>query len=343
MKTLRYIIFLQLWLCTVVLQAQQPEGKIWLSYIDDSRLVSSLSIPGAHDAATGEGFFLSCGIGKTQSMGLASLWDCGVRAFDLRPAYCNDELGIYHGPMKTRVTLRDALDILIAKIDENPGEFAIVLMREENEAENDSGRMLWPAALGEAIEALKERAAVFAPDITVGDMRGKILFMSRNAYTGTAKGALVTGWTHSVTGCDNARIESYAGCGTAQLHVQDFYAPVDKAKRHAKREAVLRFLDLAGSAPNSAWTINFLSGYSSRLLGVIPIATTTGYKRNASVLHPVVIDYLEGNAAGSVAPLGIVFMDFAGADKVGGSITHWKKFVTHGNHLVRLLIERNFK
>ena len=54
--------------------------------IDDEVLVASMSIPGAHDAATGEGMYSPSGLGITQQLTLQELWDCGVRAFDLRPA-----------------------------------------------------------------------------------------------------------------------------------------------------------------------------------------------------------------------------------------------------------------
>lgn len=338
MEKLRYRILFVLSACCLVLNAQSFDGKSWLAGIDNNRLVSSLSIPGAHDAATGEGLLFLGGFGKTQTLKLAAMWDCGVRAFDLRPAYDKDELGIYHGTIKTKVSFREALDILSAKLDENPTEFAIVLIREESEAEKNSGRQKWPQAVGKHIEALGSKAAVFKPGMTVGDLRGKILFISRNAYTDTDKGAVVSGWTHNDNGTTDARITSYSTGESVRLQVQDYYAPTDDGKRHAKCKAVLKFITLAGKAPKDVWTISFLSGYCTTWLGVTPVATTSGYKQNAAALHPILIDYISKREK---APLGILLMDFAGADKVKGGIFHWADFSTYGSRLVQLIVEQN--
>lgn len=337
MNPLRLTSLIMFALCSMLLHAQTLNVKNWLSGIDDNRPVSSLSIPGAHDAATGEGLFVA-GLGKTQTLGLAEMWDCGVRAFDLRPAYVSDVLGIYHGKIKTKVTFGEALDILSAKLDETPGEFAIVLMREEVEAEKNPGRQRWPQALGEHIEALGSKAAIFKPGMTVGDLRGKILFISRNAYTGTNKGALISGWTHDDKGITDACITSYSNGESVRLQMQDYYAPTDDDKRQAKCTAVLNFITLAGRAPKDVWTINFLSGYCTTWLGITPFATTSGYKHNAASLHPIVIDYISKHHKAS---LGIMFMDFAGTDKVKGGISHWNNFYTYGARLVQLIIEQN--
>ena len=80
----------------------------WMQHLDDSRTIASLSIPGAHDAATGEGVHMVAGFGKTQELSLAALWDCGVRAFDLRPAVNGEELHIYHGPIRTKISFGKA-------------------------------------------------------------------------------------------------------------------------------------------------------------------------------------------------------------------------------------------
>jgi hypothetical protein len=338
MKKLRYGILLILSVFCFILHAQSFDGRRWLADIDNSRLVSSLSIPGAHDAATGEGLLFFGGFGKTQTLKLAAMWDSGVRAFDLRPAYDRDELGIYHGTIRTKVTFREALDILSSKLDENPTEFAIVLIREESEAEKNSGRQKWPKAVGEHIEALGSKAAVFKPGMTVGDLRGKILFVTRNAYTGTDKGAVISGWTHDDKGTSDARITSYSNGESVRLQVQDYYAPTDDEKRHAKCTAVLNFITLAGKAPKDVWTINFLCGYCTKWMGVTPVATTSGYKHNAAALHPILIDFISKR---NKASLGIMFMDFAGADKVKGGISHWSDFATSGGRLVQLIIEQN--
>ena len=322
-----------------MLMAQELDGRRWMAGIDNTRTVTSLSIPGAHDAATGEGLIMTPGLGKTQELTLAELWDCGVRAFDLRPAVKNGELHIYHSLIRTKASFSEALDIICDKLKKHPTEFAIVLLREESDSENGTERALWPTTIGKTINSLGERAAIFSPAMSVGDARGKIIFISRSNYTGCNRGALATGWNHSQQGSLNGRITSYTDGATARLQVQDYYAPTSKEKQQIKEKAVLHFLDLAAGTANDVWTINFISGYCNRWLGVTPFATTSGYKRNAEDIHLVFVDTLSAKPQ----PTGIVMMDFAGCDSVRGGIWHWGTFETMGAELAKKIIRQNFR
>lgn len=319
--------------------AQGFDTEQWMKGLDDDMLVSSLSIPGAHDAATGEGVCFFPGLGVTQTLDLREQWRCGVRAFDLRPAVRDTLLYIYHGRQRTKVTFAEALDIIISQLHENPSEFAVVLLREETDSENEKERALWPALIGKVIRNIGDRAVVFHPYMKLVDVRGKVLFLTRNAYKCTEKGAFVSGWSHSKDGTIAARIKSYANDGVARLQMQDYYAPTDNVKRAEKLNAVKRLLTLAENAPAGVWTINFLSGYATTWLGFTPLATTSGYKRNAAWLHPVVLEFLGKERF----PMGIVFMDYAGVDKVGGGLWHWKPFEVHGKMLLEAIVESNLR
>lgn len=336
-KLLLHIILL--FALPLSLPAQDFDGHNWMQHLDDARTVASLSIPGAHDAATGEGLHMVAGFGKTQELSLAALWDCGVRAFDLRPAVNGEELHIYHGPIRTKISFGKALEILCNKLAEHPTEFAIVLMREESDSENSTERALWPSTVGKAIENIGDKAATFSPAMKIEDVRGKIIFISRNAYTGCNRGAIIRGWSHSPQSTTNAVITSLTDDATARLQMQDYYAPTDKEKQKAKEEAVLQCMRLAAEASADVWTINFLSGYSNRWLGFTPFATTSGYKRNAERIHPIVINSLTEKPQ----PTGIMMLDFAGCDKTDGGIWHWNSFRTLGAELVDKIIGQNFK
>lgn len=318
--------------------AQGFDTEQWMKGLDDDMMVSSLSIPGAHDAATGEGVCLFPGLGVTQTLDLRELWRCGVRAFDLRPAVRDTLLYIYHGRQRTKVTFAEALDIIISQLHENPSEFAIVLLREESDSENEAERALWPSLVGKSIHDMGERAAVFSPDMKLGDVRGKVIFLTRSSYIGTDKGAYVSAWNHSADGAADACITSYANGKTARLQVQDYYAPTDSKKRAAKKSVVNKYLAMAHDAPAEVWTINFLSGYSTTWLGCTSLATTSGYKRNAEWLHPYVLERLKNDKR----HVGILMMDYAGVDRVGGGLWHWKPFQVCGKEIVRAVIDCNF-
>lgn len=333
---LRNITVFLLLCCTPSVVAQHSSTASWMSALDSASPVCGLSIPGAHDAATGEGLVAPAGFGKTQSLTIAELWDSGVRAFDLRPALSGDGLHIYHGPLKTKLSFDEALSIICHKLELHPGEFAVVLMR--NEGGGD--RSLWAQRVGASIEALGNRAASFSPSMSVGDARGRILFLSRDGYEGCSKGARVEGWNHSARGTVAARIVSYSSGEAAILQVQDYYDTTDESRRQAKREAVLEYLDAAGCASANVWTINFLSAYSRTWLGFTPFATTAGYKRNARSVNALVAESLA--ARQQRKPSGILFMDFAGVDTVPGGVWHWSSFDVKGKALVEAIIEQNF-
>ena len=327
-----------LFCCHITSIAQTYDTSAWMARISDEQKVSSLSIPGTHDAATGEGLYFFSELGVTQALSISEQWDNGVRAFDLRPAICDTTLHIYHGRLKTKISFSQALDTLLHKLTQHPTEFAIVLMREENDSEDDAEKALWPSAIGKAIKSLGDKAAIFSPGITVGDIRGKILFLSRTAYGDTDKGAIIKGWNHSKDGTTNGKIVSYNDGSIARLQVQDFYAPTDEEKRCDKQNAVKKFFSLADKAPAEVWSINFISGYSSTLFGS-PIATTAGYKKNASEQHPSAIEYLSKNKC---RHLGIIFMDFAGTDKVKGCLLHPSTHNVQGKELLKVIIDSNF-
>ena len=100
----------------------------WMDEIHDSTLVCRMAIPGAHDAATGT---LETAVirnyAKTQALSVGELWDAGVRAFDLRPALVDGQLGIFHDKYYAGTTLQDALQTIVEKLGKQASDFAIVL------------------------------------------------------------------------------------------------------------------------------------------------------------------------------------------------------------------------
>lgn len=322
--------------------AQEFDTRCWLTRLDDGTHITRLSIPGAHNAATGEGFYINAGFGKTQNLDLSALWDCGIRFFDLRPAVDGNTLHIYHGPLKTRISFNEALKVLCDKLEQHPREFAIVLVREEKESESREEQRLWPQLVGEAIENLGEKAALFLPAMKIGDIRGKILFMSRNHYTGSRKGAIISGWGHAPDDNSNASMTSLYNGYKYKLVQQDYYDTTNSRRLKAKCNAVASLIDAAGRLDTDVWTINFLSAYSTTWLGISPFATTAGYKRNAQALNGMTVGILKETPADKRRPLGILVMDFAGTDKVKGGICHWSNFEVYGKTLVETIIEYNF-
>lgn len=142
----------------------------WMSQLDDRVYVSQLSIPGAHDCATGAGMTSTTGekYGRTQNLSISQLWDQGVRCFDMRVAnwdnlndtdwddfyheqdrtnaltyFGENPLWMYHGYVRTKIGWSNittasgsnmgVTDQIKAKLTANPGDFVIFILRHEND------------------------------------------------------------------------------------------------------------------------------------------------------------------------------------------------------------------
>jgi hypothetical protein len=270
----------------------------WVTNLPDSYLIRQLSIPGAHDAATS-----SAAAGTAQSKTISEQWDCGIRAFDLRPSYVSDKLTIYHGSFTTSVTFDSALSTLKSKLEANPNEFAFISMRHETDADGTSSD--WAGAVSTLLGNYDDIIVPFSPNLTLADVRGKIIIISRDTFT-SSKVGFVSGWGDNRTS-ESATIA--CGSNSAILYVQDVYEPGDK---DTKNSAITATLDYSTQNPcNTTWVINHTSGY----YGGIVTGGNKSIQNNAETANAAMLSYLEAGVKGRT---GIVLMDYAGNDTYSG-------------------------
>ena len=306
----------------------------WITQLPDNAYASQLSIPGTHDAATGDGTVFS--LGKTQSLSLQEQWDMGIRAFDLRPGYkkvrkglfkYENELHIYHGIVETKTSFRKAVQVLSDNLAANPGEFAIIIMRFENDSPLYNKRDVWNSLMSSFLTSSDfpaERRIDFRPDLTVGELRGKILVLSRDAYASTpSTGAFVSGWSHSESGTTSAVISGKNASATLQL--QDYYSVENK---EGKIASIMNFADLAAGAEPGVWTINHTSGYVGK------IGSDLSIKQNAENNNIALYNYLTGSSK-PCGGTGIILLDHAGIHSSG-------PFDIYGDLLPQAVIDNNF-
>ena len=185
------IFLITLFFCLLPLRA--IDYLNWMQSLEDNLLLKRLSIPGAHDAATS-----SCsssgitGSAHTQTYTIAQQLERGVRMFDLRPAWTGKEMMIYHGIISTNVKFADALTTLCNFLDAHPQEFIFVIMRHEDDSESSSQKTEWPNQMGKCLTQFKTYIIDFSPSLTVKDMRGKLLLMSRDTYESGPFGGYLT-------------------------------------------------------------------------------------------------------------------------------------------------------
>ncbi|MBO5420159.1 MAG: fimbrillin family protein [Bacteroidales bacterium] len=350
-------------------------GNNWITPLDDNIYVSQLSIPGTHDAATGDGTTFS--MGKTQDIDIEGQWEMGIRAFDIRPREgSNDDsqldygnnLWINHGGVSTTWSMDAIVKTFKTYLEANPGEFAIVIMRHETEGDGTSES--WPDTMA---DALNDYAALtntttgkgltvnFKPDLTIGECRGKILFMMRSwtPYTGGPTVGGYHGWSHDAAA---VKTEIWGpGSTKGTLYVQDYYnidlgftiiPNYDKTSHEnifKKQNALCDMLELSAKSHTddtfkNTWFINHTSGYLYYTIGDAGVSTTAGYRYNARNNHPVVYNFITNNTVTingttrtrPTGSTGIILMDFVGAATSDG-------VAVQGDLCPQAIIDNNYK
>ena len=297
--------------------AGEADAACWMTSLPDGAPVARLSIPGAHDAASAS-ITMWPSFTRTQELDIAGLWNCGVRAFDLRPAWVDGEMGIFHDKYSAHVTLPAILDAFCLALDKQPGEGVVIIIRHEEEA--DANTPEWGPAMGSLLPAYRSRLVPWHEGLTLGELRGKILLLSRNEFPGGPEGAYIKGWTSSgeLHAQKAGSLLNEAG-ESASFWVQDYYHP-DGAED--KWEQVKGMLEASASAGEPyPLIVNHASGY----VGSLP-----DYRTNASDINTRTAEYVR--SAGK--PAGIVMMDFAGVERSRGKDVG-------GLALVKALIENN--
>ncbi|MBR4782373.1 MAG: hypothetical protein IK023_00600 [Bacteroidaceae bacterium] len=305
------------------------DNSAWMSRVDDNAYVSQLSIPGAHDAATGHGTDLDA-FARTQDLTLTELWNLGVRAFDFRPAVDGTELRIYHGTVKTNLTLSNALTTLCNLLDSHPSELAIVVIRHETEADdNNSG---WNNMMTTLLSSapVNKHTVAFKPLLQMAQARGKLLVLSRNAYRSSPIGGFIYNWSSDADFEKQKKSEIKGPASTASCYIQDFYdmsASGAPATKSSSVQTLFNYTSTQNTDP-ALWAINHTSGYSITLFSA---ATRDGYRENAATQNSALLSLLSQHAGAT----GIVMMDCAGVDHSGS-------YDTKGLALTTALVRNNF-
>ena len=341
---------------TALLALSLPmHAENWMKRLPDDAYVSTLSIPGSHDSGTGNGFpGITTSIygpfgdrfARTQDKSFEEQWELGIRAFDLRPCIKDDYINVNHGIMPTNLRFDNALYFLRDKLRENPSEFAIIHLLHasdgDNHASNYGERLL--ELFGR--DDLKDFLAPFKSTLTVREMRGKILLLSRNGYADKPVGGFFRNWYENIdwNAQTNGRIEGADG-STAKLYMQDFSETHRDGDLDRKVAAVRQLLDFStkhktSSASDIVWVYNFASAYSKTERLYIPfivdqeISSSDGYRDNAAHTNAAIIDYL--NASTTPGPTGIILADYVGVSSSNG-------YNTRGQELVDAIIANNFR
>ena len=313
---------------------KQESGNNWITPLDGNIYVSQMSIPGSHDAATGENMATIIGdlFAQTQDQNLQTQWNLGVRAFDLRPAIYKrrptDELWLYHGKTRVAISWAKAMNTIKANLTDHPGEFAIVLFRHEDEStlykntnttDFDNYMKAW-------VNANKSWIVDWRPDITIDECRGKLILISR--FNGSWDYGCFTGWSHDAAGTTTT-VRNASNSKKGTMYVQDYY---NASSHDTKFTSIRKYLDIAQKfhtedALKNHWMLNHVSGYAR-------ISSSDTYRSNAAAQNPEVIKYLHNRTApGST---GIILFDYSGVAESGN-------YNVQGDVMLQTVIDNNYK
>ena len=309
----------------------------WMSLLKDETKVCKLSIPGTHDTMTGMGFYqpvmkyLFNLTAISQVSTLEEQMDCGIRFFDIRPVVSIDTLAnspaekqilrLSHGISEIDVTFEEAIDQLQSFLQQHPSEFFIVKIQADNGMENQNN---WTVLLNKVLSLPKYQNLFqrnWRPDITVGEMRGKILWLSRFDLR-----PLNPLYHYPVVYCDwpdedpdideELHPEAQRSCAMynmddpqlkATLYKQDYYKTTTAQRMKNKQQTVIEMMHSAREATagdEDIWIVNHCSAYTE--------VSPRGYITNAANLHPLVMKDLQ-DYEGTV---GIMPMDMACHDYI---------------------------
>lgn len=296
----------------------------WMATLPGSIYFSLLSTPGSPDSAT-SGCTSSTSLAKCQSDDIQTQLENGVRIFDLRPGYMGKEaltasnLYIYHGQISTNVLYTDAIKTLVDFLKANPTEaITIVQVKENNKPTlGGSGYSDRSSEMWSVINACQNQYASYFLNVDrsankLSDLRGKILFINRNA-TATARGFMITNWP------DNGIVTDYSAriAGTCYANIEDAY----NDKQDQKKEHVSQMLDLASANTNYARYHFTYTSIAGALLG-------TSLAAHAKVMNPYTAAYIKDSVTG---PVGYVLGDYMGSTTNGGQ------------EILQAIIQQNYK
>ena len=309
----------------------------WLSMVKDETKVCKLSIPGTHDTMTGMGFYqpvLKYVFNTTAISQVSTLEEqmaSGLRFFDIRPVVSIDTLAtdpaekqilrLSHGISEIDVTFEETIDQLQRYLKDHPSEFFIAKLQADNGMENQNN---WTVLLNKILTKQKYQGLFvenWRPDITVGEMRGKILWLSRFDLRPLNElfhfPIVYCDWPDEDPDIDeNLNPIAQRNCAMynmndttmrATLYKQDYYKTTTEKRMQNKQKTVIDMMHSAREATakdDNIWIVNHCSAYTE--------VSPRGYITNAANLHPLVIEDLQ-KYEGTV---GIMPMDMACHDYV---------------------------
>ena len=292
-KTLLIVLCLMAMVTTV--SAQMLNRSAWMKGLTDDVPVCRLTIPATHDS----GALLGGEALQTQDISIREQLEAGVRGFDIRLQACeNGKLGVYHSvQFQETYWETEVLPTFIDFLKRYPSEMLFVSLKKEG-GDSEAYCRLLSTSLNDKTLA-PYWVTDFKDDLTLGDCRGKILFMHRDRILKEYPGAQCYGWDDNTT-CW-VTLKDKKGNETL-VSVEDEYGYLKGEKAFYKGKITWKNMKSAmkNGGKNNRWYISFASATA------LPVAGPAAF---SDVVNPM----LAKQTQGLKQSCGIVLIDFAGS------------------------------
>lgn len=163
--------------------------ETWMANLPDDTYVSHISLPATHDAGTypTDRSVADNAFAQTQYMDIEQQLNAGIRVLDFRPKYVDEGFNIAHGYITYENRSYDkVVSMAQTWLANHPTEFIIFMLKNEH-GNDDTSMTGWQMNMRNKLLSVPSeyRIDTFNPAMTLGEVRGKILFWSRDYYYGT--------------------------------------------------------------------------------------------------------------------------------------------------------------
>ncbi len=274
------------------------ECHSWMSAIPDATFLFDLSIPGTHDAAAdehtsqqGPDIYVVC-----QDYYIFNQMMLGVRFFDIRLNLADDNstLTAFHSSFYLHKNFNDLLEAAITFLDEYPDETIIYMIKQEN---SSKGASTYANAVYNYLENKSPDMSRFYLGHTVpmlGQVRGKIVILSRYDPTEKSKRGMYVDWS------DNTKGDYFNDCDFP-LWVQDHYS-LNTVSASTKASEIETGIRLSQEDITARLYLNFLSGER--------VAIGEGLDITTSHIYDDAVPYIKDHLGGM--HMGVLMLNFAG-------------------------------
>ena len=266
----------------------------WMKSLNDTLLIRHLSLPGTHDSGAmwgGEAL-------RTQSSTFSQQLETGIRAFDVRLQSHNGKLGVYHSTAFQHIFWEeDVLPTITSFLKNHPTEMLVVSLKCEGGSTNEYSSLL--SASLQQTQYHPYIISSYTNKLTLGDCRGKILFLHRDEVGPDYHGARCEDWQDNASCLLNLRAPDGV-ISTVYLQDEYQYLSGDIAELKKKEKAIIHYFEQMSypTINSSSWGISFISATG------LPHGTPHLF---ANYLNRSIADYLINHPQ---RYCGIILIDF---------------------------------